>query len=145
MKSWWDAEIGDYWDGLYAGDAAWDFAAWPADVVVVNLGQNDYWLGVTGEIVPAYVDFLTTLRGVHPTAGIFLALGSMDATQDGSPMPARVEQAVGARNAQGDADVYSVIFTYNGWGGHPIADDHALMADELVTAIETAMPALERP
>ena len=143
VSSWWDAEIDDYWDGLYAGDGAWDFSSWPADVVVVNLGQNDYWLGVQGEIVRAYVEFLADLRNVHPTAEIFLALGSMDATADGSPMPDRVEQAVLVRNSAGDDSVHSLIFPYNGWGGHPIEGDHAEMAEVLVEAILREMPELQ--
>ena len=142
VRSWWDAEMPDYWDGLRAGDGAWDFADWPADIVVVNLGQNDYWLGVRGEIVRAYVGFLADVRAAHPDAEIFLALGSMDATAPGSPMPAYVEAAVEARRDAGDTDVHAVIFAYNGWGGHPVADDHAAMAEALVEAIDAAMPEL---
>lgn len=142
VKSWWNAEMDDYWDGLYAGDGEWDFSSWPADVVVVNLGQNDYWLGVRGEIVRAYVEFLVELRDVHPNAEIFLALGSMDATAEGSPMPGWVEQAVTIRNESGDSDVHSLIFPYNGWGGHPIEADHSEMADMLIEAVLREMPEL---
>ena len=34
-----------YWDSLQNDDHAWDFSLWTPDIVVVNLGQNDYWLG----------------------------------------------------------------------------------------------------
>ncbi len=106
--------------------------------VVINLGQNDYWLGVGAPITLAYVDFVQKVRGHHPDAQIFLALGSMDAVAPGS---AYVEAAV-ANLRRSDPDVHAVVFEYNGTGTHPIAADHQLMSDTLVSAIRAAMPEL---
>lgn len=142
VTSWWPADMFDYWDSVRDTDHAWDFAAFPADVVVINLGQNDYWLGVGDEIIDAYVDFAHELRAVHPSAEIFFALGSMDATAPGSPMPGRVESAVDILNAEGDSAVHSVMFPYNGIGIHPIVPHQADMADVLIDAIATARPDL---
>ena len=62
----------------------WDFAAHPADYVVLNLGTNDAnGLALEGAEGPAhharaYRAFLEHLRAVHPGAHILCALGSMD-------------------------------------------------------------------
>lgn len=62
----------------------WDFAAHPADYVVLNLGTNDVNAmaleGPEGAAhhARAYRNFLHHLRQVHPQAQLICALGSMD-------------------------------------------------------------------
>lgn len=62
----------------------WDFAAHPADYVVLNLGTNDVnGLALEGAEGPAhharaYRAFLAHLRAVHPDAYLLCTLGSMD-------------------------------------------------------------------
>ncbi len=140
-RSWWDGNMLDYWDGVLLGDGAWDFSDWPADIVVINLGQNDYWLGAGGELEGAYVGFVERIREQHTDATIFLVLGSMDAAATDSPLPGYVEGAVEILNQRGDDRVFGYIFPFVP-GGHPVASVQADMAQQLVAAIQEAMPEL---
>ena len=143
VKSWWNATVWDYYDGVTTEDHDWDFNVWPADIIVINLGQNDKWLGVGEEIREAYVMFVLALRSHHPAAEIFLALGSMDAVAPGSPFPGYLEGAVSdLNNTYSDSQVHAVLFPYNGSGAHPVASEQAEMADVLVEAISTVRPDL---
>lgn len=62
----------------------WDFAAHPADYVVLNLGTNDVnAMALEGpegvdHHARAYRNFLHHLRQLHPQAQLICALGSMD-------------------------------------------------------------------
>ncbi|MEN0066972.1 MAG: GDSL-type esterase/lipase family protein [Myxococcota bacterium] len=132
--SWWPETMFDHWDGLQLGDGAWDFS-WQPELVVVNLGQNDYWLGAGSEIQSTYIDFYDALRDVYPDADVLLALGSMDAVAFGSPMPGYLELAVETLQQQGDDKVHSLVFDYNGHGRHPEVADHEVMADALTSKI----------
>jgi hypothetical protein len=145
VRSWWALDMFDYWDAVRDADGAWDFGRYEADVVVVNLGQNDYWLGVRDNITPAYAEFGRLLRAAHPSAEIFFALGSMDAVAPGSPMPGRLEAAVDLLVAEGDPAVHLVLFDYNGDGTHPVDAVQQDMADALVAAIAAARPDLVAP
>ena len=139
VRSWWPATIEDYWDSYQDVDHAWDFTLWTPQIVVINLGQNDKWLGVGGEITLAYVNFVGEVRAVYPDAQIFLALGSMDAVAPGSPFPGYVEAAVARLNTT-DPNVHAVLFDYNGTGTHPSVSDGLVMADTLEAAIREVMP-----
>src|SRR3954471_20021424 len=92
------------------GNVLWDFSRYSPEVVVVNLFQNDAWLvknfkheqfkahfGTTPPtpefIIKSYQDFISKIRGKYPNAKIICALGSMDATQNGSPWPGYIEKA----------------------------------------------------
>lgn len=119
----------------------WDFSKWTPQVVVINLGQNDYWgnysqSGAQGN----YINFARTLRGEYPDAHIILALGSMNATQPGSPWPGYLKYAVSELNSTySDPKVYSLIFPYSG-NPHPTVARHADMAEQLREFITTNIP-----
>jgi hypothetical protein len=143
VESWWDATIWDYYDGVTTSDHDWTFEDWPADIIVINLGQNDKWLGVGSEIRQAYATFVLALRKANPDAEVFLALGSMDAVAPGSPFPNYLMGAVNDLNTiHGDEKVHGVLFPYNGSGSHPVASEQAEMATVLVKAIAAARPDL---
>jgi len=131
-------------------DSKWDFSIYTPDVVVVNLFQNDSWLVKKPErkefketfgteppspeyIIDAYKEFITSLRNVSPHANIICALGSMDATKEGSPWPGYIEQAVEQLN---DGQIHTVFFPYKGTKGHPSVEEHAIMADQLIQYID---------
>ncbi|MBK7758379.1 MAG: electron transporter RnfD [Deltaproteobacteria bacterium] len=141
VRSWWSATMVTYWDSLQNDDHAWDFAVWTPDIVVVNLGQNDYWLGVGKEMIPAWISFGRTLRTTYPDAELFFALGSMDVVAPGSPFPAMLEEAVETLQEE-DEHVHAVIFEYNGSGRHPVASEQAWMAEQLLDTITLVMPEL---
>jgi hypothetical protein len=115
----------------------WDFAQWQADVVFVNIMQNDKWtLGgsMTGdEIKAVYAKQITDLRAKYPSAHIFCLLGPMDASEAraDNPYPAYVKDTVAALNAAGDKKIYAHILPFIGGKGHPSRAQHAAVAAEL--------------
>lgn len=121
-------------------ESYWDFTQWVPDVVVINLGQNDYWLReneTDEEIIDAYVDFINSIRTEYADAHIFMALGNMNATEPGSQWPGYIESAVSIMNTTyNDEKVYSIIFPYKQTSGHPIVSEHEDMANQLTTFIE---------
>lgn len=128
----------------------WDFAANQPDLVVVNLFQNDSWLvnmpeqpgfkkrfGDTppsvDETIASYQEFISMVRNVYPGVPIICALGSMDATKEGSPWPGYVQQAV---DGLGDSLIYTHFFPYIEKGGHPRVADNRKMAESLIGFIK---------
>jgi hypothetical protein len=152
MISWFPLIMPEMWDRLDPTDpdSKWDFSNMQPDLVVVNLFQNDSWLVNMpeeptfgqrfGEIAPdevriisSYVDFISKLRGVYPETPIICALGSMDATQDGSPWPGYVTTAVESLD---DQNLHTLFFPYINKPGHPRVEDNRKMADQLIQFIE---------
>ena len=119
----------------------WDFSKWMPQVVVVNLGQNDSWGSYTqSDAQDNYIKFAQTLRGKYQDAHIILALGSMNATQSGSPWPGYLQYAVNELNSTyNDPKVYGLIFPYSG-SPHPTVARHADMAEQLTEFIQSNIP-----
>ncbi|MEM6925463.1 MAG: GDSL-type esterase/lipase family protein [Myxococcota bacterium] len=141
VRSWWAEDMLDHWNGLQLGDGAWDFF-WQPEVVVVNLGQNDYWLGADAKVRSGYTELHGELRAVYPDADILFALGDMNAVASDSPMPGYVRDVVDALTVDGDARVHALVFDYNGHGRHPEVADHRVMADALIAKIREIRPDL---
>ncbi|MBO4878341.1 MAG: GDSL family lipase [Ruminococcus sp.] len=136
-----------------AGDTApqdipWDNSALPADIVVVNLGTNDFSYcsanankGAVGEFAREYLRFLRTVREKNPAAEIIAALGIMNAD-----LYSQVEQAAQALRAEGDSRVRSFRFTMQdgrlGYGSnwHPSAETHLRAAEEIAAFIRAELP-----
>ena len=143
-----DSQMPVLYELTFAGDLSvkWDFTTWKADVVVLNLGTNDFAKGDPGQAyVDAYAGMVKQIRGHYPDAFIVCAVGSMlgggSLTQD----PAYVKGVVAAANAAGDARVSFVDLgeqdgNANGLGCdyHPSVKTDQLMADKLTTAIKAA-------
>lgn len=145
----WDPPImPEIYDRLNPTDSTstWDFSQYTPDVVVVNLFQNDSWLvnmpdheqfkrrfGTQAPspeaLVEAYQNFIAKLRGHYPQAYIICALGSMDATKEGSPWPGYIKQAVQNLN---DDRMGVVIFPYKNTENHPTKEEQAVMAQKLI-------------
>lgn len=124
-----------------SSSTAWDFSNWTPQVVVINLGQNDYW-GTYSQAGAEqnYVSFARTLRGEYPDAHIILALGSMSATASASPWPGYLQNAVEVLNTSyNDPNVHDLIFPFSG-GSHPNVVRHAHMADLLTDFIQDNIP-----
>lgn len=152
LVSWHDYIMPEEYCRLNPADAEcnWDFSHKQADVVVVNLFQNDSWLvelpdheqfkkrfGEVGpsenQIVDAYVDFLKELRGHYPEAEIICLLGNMDITRDGSPWPGYVKKAA----SQFPDRMHTLFVPYKNSPGHPKADEQKVIADALTAYIQT--------
>lgn len=120
----------------------WSFATIP-DVVVVNLGTNDFAKGNPGEpFVTGYVAFTTSIRARYPNAWIFVALGPILA---GKTARDALNAVVNARRAAGDARIAFIEFPLqsaaNGLGcdNHPSLATHAQMATQLTSVIRTTL------
>ncbi|HEX3006063.1 MAG TPA: SGNH/GDSL hydrolase family protein [Bacteroidales bacterium] len=128
----------------------WNFSKYTPDIVVINLFQNDSWLvknhnheqfksrfgtrePQSDTIINAYKDFVSLIRARYPRAHIICALGSMDATREGSPWPGYIEKAVSALN---DAKIHTLFFPYKNTGGHPTVREQKIMSGILIKYIE---------
>ena len=112
-------------------------AALPPDVVVINLGTNDF----RGRVDPsryqtAYQHFLDRLRALYPTAHIVCAIGPME-PMAGQAAP-YVRQAADKRAALGDKAVSYLRLELDGtdpslWGGegHPSLKGHRQLSTQL--------------
>ncbi len=148
MISWFPFTMPDFYDQLNAvgnNDSKWDFSSWTPDVVVVNLFQNDRWLidrekrlspmPTDEQRIQAYKTFVQKVRTLYPRAYIVCALGSMDAVQEGSKWPGYVRTAVDQMRDGGDQRIDTIIFPWNGFGGHPRVKQHQYNAGLLTDFI----------
>jgi lysophospholipase L1-like esterase len=129
--------------------ADWDFTSYTPDVVVVNLGTNDFAQGDPGQaFVTGYTQFLAQIRGHYPQAYILVAQSPM--ISDDFPQGAMQRTnangyftaVVAARHAAGDARVDTLELDEQDGGNdkfgcdyHPSAVTQQKMAQKLVTKI----------
>jgi lysophospholipase L1-like esterase len=129
----------------------WDFKGWIPQVVVVNLGTNDFGPRnpTEQEWQDNYRAFIARLRTHYPQCHVFCAVGSM--MSDGWPPERKALSTirgystglVEALKKAGDKKVHYVEFdpqdmAKNGIGSdwHPSVKTHKLMADRLAAAIK---------
>jgi len=152
MISWFPFTMPDFYDQSNAvgdNDSKWDFSKWTPDVVVINLMQNDSWLiGRDHKLQPepddaqrvaAYQRFVARIRSLYPKAYIVCALGSMDATREGSPWPGYVKSAVVSLARAGDKRIDTIFFPFTGYGAHPRVKQHQANAEMLTAFIRKKM------
>jgi lysophospholipase L1-like esterase len=131
--------------GLLAAPA-WSFDE-RADVVVVNLGTNDFATGDPGEaeFKTAYSSLIATIREKHPEAWIFCMIGPLLYSTGLSQATAYTTAIVDDRHAAGDSRIELLNFGQQnaslgtGCSWHPNVTVQTEMADRLVTAIQTAL------
>lgn len=134
----------------YDPKSKWDFSLYRPDVVVINLFQNDSWLvklpenenfknrfgekpPVEKEIISAYRNFVSKIRGHYPEANIICMLGNMDVTQNASKWPHYITKAV---KDLIDSKIHTLFVPFKNSPGHPSIKEQTVMADTLVTFIE---------
>jgi len=131
------------YDRTIAGDGGvqWDHAAWQPDVVVINLGTNDFSTDKDppeNVFVPAYVAFLSHLRAVYPDAFI-LPVAPLLWGDEAIMVAGYLQSAVDQRHADGDLDVAFADINAapigSGCDGHPSVATHEAMAANLVDAL----------
>lgn len=151
LVSWFPLIMPEMYDRLDATDSAskWDFTKYTPDLVVINLFQNDDWITKQPDnaefkhrfgtkapsadsIVQTYKNFVQNIRHKYPEASIICALGSMDATQKGSPWPDYIVKAV---QKLSDRKIYTHFFPYKNTPGHPKVPEQKIMADDLIAFI----------
>jgi len=152
MVSWFPIIMPEMYDRLNPEDSSskWDFSQYTPDIVVINLFQNDMWLtasfdhpqfkarfGITPPnvttIIQSYQNFVKSIRNKYPKASIICVLGSMNATEKGSPWPGYIENAV---EGLSDTKIFTHFFPYKNTPGHPKVADQKVMADELIDFID---------
>jgi lysophospholipase L1-like esterase len=134
----------------------WDAKLFVPDMLVLALGTNDFSPGDSERDVmdvdtfaAAYIAFIEKLRGYYPEAEIFCVSSPM--LGDHWPNPSNtfatdqknaITKAVDALNGKGDSKVhkyFSVPVVGIGCGTHPNAEQQAMMAAQLRTAIAPVM------
>jgi len=142
----------EMYDRLIPEDAKsqWDFSLYTPDIVVINLFQNDSGLVNLPDnaefkarfgseppddafIVKSYVNFIRSIRRVYPEAQIICALGSMNATKEGSKWPDYIKTALKEVN---DPKIYNHFIPYKDSPGHPTIKEQEVMANSLIRFIE---------
>lgn len=115
----------------------WNFA-WKPDLVIINLGTNDYSTSEApprGPWVASYVAFLQHIRAKYPGAFILCTIGPMLSGRGLAAARTNIAEVVQNRRAAGDAKIDFFEFaTPNvspGCDYHPGLTTHASMAAEL--------------
>jgi lysophospholipase L1-like esterase len=128
-------------------ESRWDFARWVPDVVVINLGTNDFSLGVSpGSRFPeAYAGLVRRVHAAHAGARIVCCLGPMLQGAALAEARAGVTRVVEDARAAGLRRIDFVELppqsAANGFGcdGHPSAATHRLLAAQLTAALRDTM------
>jgi len=131
-------------------ESLWDFSLYQPDILVINLMQNDSWLVYKpdhkqfkarfgddapdeDEIIKAYQSFVEDIREHYPASYIICALGSMEATREGSEWPGYVRQAVENLN---DSRILTHFVAFKETPGHPSVSEQQDMADSFIRFID---------
>jgi lysophospholipase L1-like esterase len=134
-------------------ESVWDFAEEPPDVVVVNLGTNDFALFDPGafQFVAKYTKLVEKVRAAYPNALVVGILGPMlsDAYPEGkhnlTKARAYMTAAFAKLEAKGEHRAFFLEVAEqnaaNGFGCayHPSPKTHALIADTLAPFIKSKM------
>jgi hypothetical protein len=121
----------------------WDFSGRNPDIVVLNLGQNDFGFPFSqGRPFPVdfaqrYTHFVRGLRDAYPEAPIVCAIGGMAAWHESAELKAAWEKAVADLKAA-DGRIFDyrfIAFSRN----HPRVPLHRILASELVAYIRSSV------
>lgn len=125
---------------------AWAFET-PADLVLVNLGTNDFSTDDDPEealFVERYVDLLARVRVHHPRASILCTVAPMLPGAEVRFVTGYIDRAIAVRKREGDARVeridLSVPVEGLGCDHHPSLATHAAMADRLTPIAREKLP-----
>ncbi|URZ01903.1 SGNH/GDSL hydrolase family protein [Clostridium felsineum] len=122
----------------------WDSSKWIPQVVVINLGTNDFSIGAPDKTVftSAYLKFISKIRGQYPKADIYCAVGPMLNGDNLTQARDYVKSTVDSEEALGDKKVHFIEFPMqdpaNGYGEdwHPTVKTHEIMANQLANQIK---------
>lgn len=132
----------------------WDHTAYQPDVILINLGTNDYSKGDPGErFYDAYVKLLSDMRANHPKAQIYAAYSPMGIIDGDRPVTAvnYTQRALETRHKAGDEKLGYIYLPQAesghvyGCSFHPGPDSHKAMADVLIARIANDMGWTPKP
>ena len=129
----------------YNTTLTWDTSKWTPQVVVINLGTNDFSTGSIEKttFATAYANFVTKIRGQYPDAHIYCAVGPMLSWDQLAKCKDAITSVVDQKKTSGDSKVHFIEFPgqveSNGYGEdwHPSVKTHELMANQLAATIKT--------
>ena len=133
----------------------WDHSKQVPDIIVINLGTNDYYGESRNKplndsvFVQTYIQFMERLIGYYPNAKIICTNGSMlnDGWPEGKKCWSRIqtnlEKVQEHFKAKGNTNIYTFFFEPQsppyGEDYHPSLATHTKMAEELTTFIRTVV------
>ncbi len=127
-------------------DKLWDFSRWTADVVMLDVGGND-WTGLgqapdATAFDAAFVSLVQTTLTHYPHAEVYVTLNSTDTGDERSVLGADYKDIVATLNKDGLTHVHYFEFpqytgTDFGCDGHPTAALHQTMANQIAAQIKT--------
>lgn len=135
--------------------ALWNHANDIPDIIVINLGTNDYYGESQNKplndsvFVQTYIQFVGKLIGLYPKAKIICVNGPMlnDGWPEGkkcwSRIQANLKKVQEHFKTKGNTNIYTFFFTPQsapyGEDYHPSLATHTKMAEELTTFIQTVV------
>jgi lysophospholipase L1-like esterase len=145
-----DNTMVEVYDRILANEATpkADLKSWVPDVVLINLGTNDFGNGAKKlpdekGWIDAYKSFIKTIRKTAPKSFVFVASGSMGTAPNWDKW-ARI--VVGDLNRAGDKNVAYLPFATQDINGddiggdwHPNIKTHIKMGERLTQEIEKAL------
>jgi lysophospholipase L1-like esterase len=126
--------------------SSWDFAQWTPDVVVIDLGTNDFFGSPSGDpgqpFVSAYLALVQEIRHNYADAWIFCANGPILSGTDYTDAEADIKSVITTMN---DPKVTYLGFptqdpaSGEGCDGHPSVTTQGLMATQRTAAIKSSL------
>jgi lysophospholipase L1-like esterase len=149
-------EMREYFDKALPqreGGPRWDFSQYQPQVVVINVGTNNFALVDPGEarFVKLYHELVARIRAAYPKAFLVCALGSMlsdvypEARKNLTQARKYMKVAVAKLKESGDTNLEFLEFPEQnhadglGCGFHPSLKTHKLMGDRLTAFIKEHM------
>lgn len=122
---------------------SWDFTSWVPDVVVINLGTNDFAHHIPTEenFVNAYVALLDKVRSYYPEATIVCLDGSMVSGDNLIVLRRYIQRAIERFKEDGDSRIEQFSLSTQGKYGyganyHPNLKQNEVNAAELANFLE---------
>ncbi|HEY9059985.1 MAG TPA: cellulase family glycosylhydrolase [Pseudobacteroides sp.] len=130
----------------YSG-VKWDFKNYVPQVVVINLGTNDFSTSATDKtkFITNYTSLVSQVRSNYPNSHIFCTMGPMLWGTGLESCYNYLNEIVNGFKSRGDSKVYLLEYPQqsesNGYGEdwHPSLKTHQLMADQLTAEIKSKL------
>lgn len=128
-----------YDDAVPDDDSAWNFSRYQPQVVVLNLGTNDFYNGNPGQpYVDAYVSFAKHVRSKYAAAKLILI------DMYGGDRLAAINQVISALKAGGESNVEELSFSAvpnnnTACNQHPNTSAQQAMGNILATRLKSLM------
>ena len=126
--------VKDYYDKVnYDGEHHWNFDNYTPDIVLINLGTNDYWDPKFNSttFLTSYINTVTSLANTYGEETSFILLSGL--------MEQEVNDYVVQLKTTLQHSLPNKFYSYQFSkcaGGHPLCSEHAKASDELIRLIK---------